>query len=287
MSRSRLAPLVTASYRFVNKIIVSGFVERWQLKTNTFHMPFGEMTITLDDVASIIGIPVTGWTVSYNDRMAYNEAQVLLVDALGVESIEAHDELIQVQGQSVRLEWLWEMFGGISDDDGQEMVDCAVKAYLMYLLGCTLFTDKSGTRVPIIFPTHLVDLDNVLSYAWGIAALAYLYRQLGLATRHKVKQIARYLTLLEAWVYEHFECLALTRNIRYQPEHPQVHRWVPRRESAPLQALRERLDSMSTDLVITHIFILIFYHMKLLFCIMYFHIFCLDSLFSGHLGPIS
>ena len=90
MSKSRLAPLVTASYRSVNKIIVSGFVERWQPETNTFHMPFGEMTITLDDVASIIGISVTGRTVSYNDRMAYEEAQALLVDALGVESIEAH-----------------------------------------------------------------------------------------------------------------------------------------------------------------------------------------------------
>ena len=38
MSRSRLAPLVTVSYRSVNKIIVSGFVERWQLETNTFQM---------------------------------------------------------------------------------------------------------------------------------------------------------------------------------------------------------------------------------------------------------
>ena len=198
MSTSRLAPLVTASYRSFNNIIVSGFVERWQPETNTFHMPFGEMTITLDDVASIIGIPVTGRTVSYNDRMAYEEAQALLVDALGVESIEAHDELIQVRGQSVRLKWLREKFGGITDNNGKEMVDCAVRAYLLYLLGCTLFTDKSGTRVPIIFLTHLVDLANVHSYAWGIAALTYLYRQLGLATRHEVKQIAGYLTLLEA-----------------------------------------------------------------------------------------
>ena len=108
--------------------------------------------------------------------MAYEEAQALLVNELGVEPIEAHDELILVWGQSVRLEWLREMFGSISDDDGQEMADCAVSAYLLYLLGCMLFTDKSGTRVPIIFFILLVDLDNVRSYAWGTTALAYLYR---------------------------------------------------------------------------------------------------------------
>ncbi|RWR80135.1 serine/threonine-protein phosphatase 7 long form isoform X1 [Cinnamomum micranthum f. kanehirae] len=125
----------------------------------------------------------------------------------------------------------------MSDDDGEEMVDCAVRAYLLYLLGCMLFTDKSGTRVLIIFLTHLVDLDNVSSYAWGATALAYLYRQLGLATRHEVKQMAGYLTLLEAWVYEHFECLAPTPNIHYQPDQLRVHRWVSYRESAPLQAM--------------------------------------------------
>ena len=104
-------------------------------------MPFSEMTITLGDVASIISTPVTGQTVSYNDRMAYQEVQALLVDVLGVEPTEAYEELMQVWGQSVRLEWLREMFAGIFDDDGHEMVDCAVRVYLLYLLGGTLFTD--------------------------------------------------------------------------------------------------------------------------------------------------
>ncbi|RWR84948.1 serine/threonine-protein phosphatase 7 long form [Cinnamomum micranthum f. kanehirae] len=190
VSRFRLAPLVIASYRSVNKIIVLGFVERWQPETNTFHMPFGEMTITLDDVASILGIPVMGQIVSYNERMAYEEAQALLLDALGVEPAEAHEKLMQVRGQSVRLEWLRERFSGVSDDDGDEMVDCVVRAYLLYLLGCTLFINKSGERVPNIFLTVLVDLDAIRSYAWGTIALAYIYRQLGLATQHEVKQIA-------------------------------------------------------------------------------------------------
>ena len=128
------------------------------------------------------------------------------------------------------------------------MVDCAVREYLMYLLGCTLFTDKSGIRVPIIYLTLLTELERVRTYAQGAAALAYLYRQLGLATHHEVKQIVGYLILLEAWIYEHFECLAPTPNIHYTLDQPQVHHWLPRRETAaPLQALRERLDDMGVD----------------------------------------
>ena len=56
-----LAPLrMHLSYRHIDRALVSAFVERWLPETNTFHLPFGEMTITLDDVSAIIGIPVVG-----------------------------------------------------------------------------------------------------------------------------------------------------------------------------------------------------------------------------------
>ncbi|RWR88577.1 serine/threonine-protein phosphatase 7 long form [Cinnamomum micranthum f. kanehirae] len=106
VARSNLSPLITASYRSVSKILVSCFVERWQPETNTFHMPFGEMSISLDDVATILGITVTGHYVAYHGRISYQDAHSLLVDTLGVDPNEANDELQQVRGQSVRLEWL-------------------------------------------------------------------------------------------------------------------------------------------------------------------------------------
>ncbi|RWR76121.1 serine/threonine-protein phosphatase 7 long form isoform X1 [Cinnamomum micranthum f. kanehirae] len=196
------------------------------------------MSISLDDVATILAIPVTGRFVAYHGRMSYHDVHSLFVDTLGVDPNEANDELQQVLGQSVRLEWLRGRFSYITDEDEDDMIDCAVRAYLLYLLGCTLFLDKSGIRVPIIYLTLLTDLERVNTYAWGAAALAYLYRQLGLATRHEVKQIVGYLTLLEAWIYEHFECLAPTPNIHYAVNQPRFHRWLSRRETAaPLQAL--------------------------------------------------
>ena len=46
------------SYRHIDRALVSAYVERWQLETNTFRLPFGEMTITLDDISAIIDIPI-------------------------------------------------------------------------------------------------------------------------------------------------------------------------------------------------------------------------------------
>ena len=51
--RSGLAPLISCSHRVASRPMLSAFCERWQSETTTFHLPFGEMTITVDDVASI------------------------------------------------------------------------------------------------------------------------------------------------------------------------------------------------------------------------------------------
>ncbi|XP_021833585.1 protein MAIN-LIKE 1-like [Prunus avium] len=64
IQRSGLEQLIRCSYRNAYKIVVSTFVGRWHPETNTFHMPFGEMTITLDDMSSILGIPVSSAAVA-------------------------------------------------------------------------------------------------------------------------------------------------------------------------------------------------------------------------------
>ncbi|QHO30032.1 uncharacterized protein DS421_8g229910 [Arachis hypogaea] len=44
--------------------LISAFVERWRPETHTFHLPWGECTVTLEDVAMQLGLPVDGQPVS-------------------------------------------------------------------------------------------------------------------------------------------------------------------------------------------------------------------------------
>ena len=60
----------------------------------------------------------------------------------------------------------------------------------MQLLGCTLFTDKSTNKVDPRYLEFVIDHDETGDYAWGVAALAYFYRQMGEASHDNVNTIA-------------------------------------------------------------------------------------------------
>ncbi|KAM0058869.1 putative protein-serine/threonine phosphatase [Helianthus debilis subsp. tardiflorus] len=61
--------------RRVDSALISTLVERWQPETDTFHMPFGEVTITLQDVEVLWGLKVDGFEVCGNDE-SYTESQI-------------------------------------------------------------------------------------------------------------------------------------------------------------------------------------------------------------------
>ncbi|XP_026428728.1 uncharacterized protein LOC113324642 [Papaver somniferum] len=58
-----------------DSVVVSAFRERYWLETDTFHLPFGEMTITPDDVKKIIDLEVEGQSVfeGFNNNMAWTD----------------------------------------------------------------------------------------------------------------------------------------------------------------------------------------------------------------------
>jgi hypothetical protein len=47
-----------------NAMAVTAMVDRWRPQTHSFHLPCGEMTVTLEDVAMILGLLIRGCHVT-------------------------------------------------------------------------------------------------------------------------------------------------------------------------------------------------------------------------------
>jgi hypothetical protein len=49
----------------MDEALLTGLVDRWRPETHIFHLPFGEMTVTLKDVAMLTGLPIRGRPVVF------------------------------------------------------------------------------------------------------------------------------------------------------------------------------------------------------------------------------
>ena len=75
--------------------------------------------------------------------------------------------------------------------------ECAARAYLLRLLGCTIFANKSATWVSVCYLALFRDLDMCEQWAWGAAALTFMYEQLGDACLGDTRQLAGFVTIVQ------------------------------------------------------------------------------------------
>lgn len=113
----------------------------------------------------------------------------------------------------------------MNDEFDPAQIKCAAKAYLLFLLGYTIFVNKSSAWVPVVYLKLLINLWEVQEYEWGATALAYLYHQLGSVSRVDVKHMAGYITLLKGWIYKHFPHFTPNCNLLYARNKLRVYIW--------------------------------------------------------------
>ncbi|XP_017407713.2 protein MAIN-LIKE 1-like [Vigna angularis] len=132
---SSLMPLTGICYDYVDKGLLLGFIERWHFETSSFHLPIGEMSITLDDVSTLLHLPVMGQMCDL-EELEFEEARTALVQLLGVDGGTTGAEMEDARGPKVRLSWLREIY--VQRCESQHW-DYAARAYLLHLVGCTIF----------------------------------------------------------------------------------------------------------------------------------------------------
>ena len=174
VATSGLSLLIACSLDTGDRGLMYAFVERWHKETSSFHLLIGEVTITLGDIASLLHLSIVGAFHSF-EQLHVDDAVDMLVELLEVNVLEVRAETIHCHGSYVRLSWLRDIYE-------MKIEAChwivAARAYLLHLLGCTLYANKSVTHVHVAFLDALCDLAQSGSYAWGTAALAHMYDNL-------------------------------------------------------------------------------------------------------------
>ncbi|XP_028215040.1 protein MAIN-LIKE 2-like [Glycine soja] len=216
MAATGLSPLIACSLDTGDRRLISAFAERWHKETSSFHL---SITITLDDVTLLLHLLVIGTFHSF-EALHVDQVVDLLVDLLEVNSQEAREETFQCHETYVRLSWLRYIYHS-KCDVGQWTV--AARAYLLHLVGCTLFANKSVTHMHVVFLDAFRDLSQTGSYAWGVVALC--------------------------WIYEYFP--TITSSIvaeDYHERKPRACRWKSGK-ALPVSTYRKRLDRLTSDVV--------------------------------------
>ncbi|CAN1819883.1 Protein MAIN-LIKE 1 [Linum perenne] len=135
------------------------------------------------------------------------------------------------------MTWLRSHFayreGAISDDDIQTIHQYC-RAYIVDFFGSCIFADRSGAYAHLFMLPLLEDIDRVGEYAWGAAALSWLYRELGRTafriesgtTAEHIGDFGGWLALLQVWALERFPSIA--RRVHSKRKKSPDGRTIPR-----------------------------------------------------------
>ena len=156
-----LSPLITCSVDTGDRGLISAFMERWHKETSSFHLPVGELTITLDDVVSLLHLPILGAFHSF-EPLHIDEVVLMLGELLEVFGEEVRAEIVQCHGAYVCLSWLRDIYQSRCEAGHWTVI---ARAYLLHLLGCTLFANKSAAHGHVVFLDAFRNLSQSGSYA--------------------------------------------------------------------------------------------------------------------------
>ncbi|GMH12641.1 hypothetical protein Nepgr_014482 [Nepenthes gracilis] len=221
--------------------LISALVERWRRETNTFHLNVGEMTVTLEDVAYLLGLAIDGEPVI---GVTYTTCDSVCEMFLGKVPHGSY-----TSGGMVKLSWLKECFSRCPGDASVEDIKRHTRAYLLYLVGSTIFSTTTGNKVPVMYLPLFQSFEQCGKYAWGAAALAFLYRALGNASLRSQSTVSGSLTLLQCWSYYHLNIGRPKLSQEILHDHfPLVNRWKGK-QSGPtsnrdITFYRKSLDSL-------------------------------------------
>jgi len=151
------------------------------------------MTITLADVAVLLGLPIEGNAVTVWGAYDYMQ---LCHDLLG---LDPPPEKTRVN-EFIDVTWFWrELSHDIAADATQAQIQQRVRAIILHTIVSRLMCDHSKNRIDLKWLPYLADLAECGKFSWGSVVLAYTYMKLSRLSLSKTKSIGGCVTLLQVW----------------------------------------------------------------------------------------
>ena len=141
-----LEGLLKTPGREIDHGLIMALVERWWPETHTFHMPHGEVTITLQDVKVLLGLPVDDEAITGSTQKVWRD---VCWDFLGF--IPINDNTKQLTGQRIVIKCLLEqVVSPLLPNAEEDQLHKYAQCYILELLGDTIFMEKSSDRVHLM-----------------------------------------------------------------------------------------------------------------------------------------
>jgi len=148
------------------------FVERWHEETYGFHLR--EVIVTHDDLSCLLHLSIEGRLLDHVKSLTKPDV-VDLMELLGSDLGEVEYQVRKTKGShscfgwfgkfreaSTESNWRWGT-GWYRKDAGKARADLHI--YLLYLVGVTLFTNKSTNYVNVTYMKYFWDLELVSDYS--------------------------------------------------------------------------------------------------------------------------
>ncbi|XP_076930008.1 serine/threonine-protein phosphatase 7 long form homolog [Bidens hawaiensis] len=194
--------------RKIDRPLVETLVERWRPETNTFHLPFGEATVTLEDVNVLWGLPIEGLAIapveeSYSPADRVHMCQTYLGFTPDEDDLKNHTLKIgKIQ------EFLLE--NPIHEHSTDLLCMQHARCICLILITNNLLVDTNKSYASLHVLNHLRDFNTCGQMSWGSAALAFLYRELTKGTKPETRALGGPMSLLQIWAWTRIRPMAPT-----------------------------------------------------------------------------
>jgi len=172
---SHLFPLLATWFLNLGHAMLTALSDRWHEDTSSFHLSVGELTVTMNDVACHLDIPIEWKMLNREEKISSYRGVQLMTKVLGVVEQTVIEEWAKQFCARIIISWLKVLFekhlivatnlqNTSRREEKDERDNCGqwrVRGYLLYLLVCIIFTDKNNEHIELMYLETMWDMDKM------------------------------------------------------------------------------------------------------------------------------